>query len=124
MSEKIIKNGIIRIIANIFKGSSSIYSDIMTLLNLEFKLAKLSILFLIIFSILFLILLSSAWLMLMGALTVFLYSLLSNWVFAFLITFIFNVFLIILFLVLILNLCKNLTFSATRRQLLSLQNKV
>jgi hypothetical protein len=124
MNEKISKRSVIRLIINIFRGSSYIYSDILALLNLELELAKISIGFLFIFSLILLILISTAWLVLMGALTVFLHSLSLSWVLAFLIIFIFNVFLVVLLLIIIFNLCKNLTLSSTRRQLLSLQKKV
>jgi hypothetical protein len=124
MNEKILKRNIIRLVINIFKSSSYIYSDILSLLNLEFELAKVSIGFLFISSLILLILISTAWLFLMGSFTVFLHSLSLSWVLAFIIIFIFNIFLVILLLIVILNLCKNLTFSSTRRQLSSLQKKV
>lgn len=102
-----------------------LFSEIVKIINLEALLASQSLVKIIILSSIAFVIVISTWLCVLVLLFFCLTSLHCNWLLATSIITLFNILILLIILIVIFQLKKNLSFSATRRQIsnISITNK-
>ena len=123
MSEQEGNRSLYRIVNIIIGSYFNLIADIVKIFNLETALAKKSFTKIIACILLAAVILFSTWLSLLGLLLLCLIQLHFSWLISVSAIAGLNILILLIIIFIILRLMTNLSFSATRKQILSLRNK-